>query len=114
MKSDFKIRNRIWIEGAQGPYLGNGRINLLELISTTGSINDAAKELKMSYRKALSLLNSMNEQALEPLIVKSKGGIGGGGTEVTKAGKKMIRNFKKLNEECKIFLEKKSHRLGLI
>lgn len=108
---EFEIRNRIWINGDEGTFLGNGRIQLLEKLLETGSINDAARALKMSYRKAWSLLESMNNQAPEPYVIKSTGGQGGGGTLVTKAGKKAIRNFRKLNQRCDLFLEKEMKKI---
>ena len=111
--SQFKIRNRIWIDGNEGTFLGNGRIQLLKKIDETGSINDAAKALKMSYRKAWSLLDSMNKQAPEPYVLKNTGGQGGGGTEVTKAGKKAIESFNKLNDKCQSFLEKELKKLKI-
>lgn len=103
--ANYKIRNRIWIDGNNGTFLGNGRIQLLKKIDEKGSINDAAKELKMSYRKAWSLLDSMNKEAPKPYILKSTGGQGGGGTEVTEAGKNAIAAFDKLNDKCQSFLE---------
>ncbi|MEQ8323304.1 MAG: LysR family transcriptional regulator [Vicingaceae bacterium] len=105
-QGSFKIRNRIWIEGESGTFLGNGRVSLLEIISKTGSINKAAKELKMSYRKAWSMLESMNSQSAQPLIIKSAGGDGGGGTIVTDEGLKAIAQFKTLDNKCREFLNK--------
>ena len=110
-KSSYEVRNRLWIEGKNGTFLGNGRIQLLALIHETGSIKKAAKELKMSYRKAWSLLESMNEQANEVYLIKSSGGSGGGGTIVTQAGLDAIKKFKKLNEKCQKFLEKELNKL---
>lgn len=105
------IKNRIWIDGDDGTFLGNGRIQLLEKIAETGSIKDAARDLKMSYRKAWSLLDSMNRQAIEPFILKSTGGSGGGGTVVTKAGLRAIKNFNLLREKNSKFLEKELNKL---
>ena len=108
---ELKVRNRIWIDGQDGTFLGNGRIQLLEKIHEFGSINDAAKDLKMSYRKALSLLNSMNKQAPDPFVIKNTGGAGGGGTQVTKAGLNAIKKFQKLNDKCQSFLEKEVNKI---
>jgi molybdate transport system regulatory protein len=48
----YKFCSRIWIETAEGPYLGTGRIMLLKNIKRYGSMLKAAKALKMSYRQA--------------------------------------------------------------
>lgn len=113
MKDRLKVRNRIWIEGSEGTFLGNGRIQLLDAIHKTGSIKQAAKDLKMSYRKAWSLLESMNRQAREAYIVKSTGGEGGGGTVVTEAGLKAIKQFRELDRKCQEFLDRQLRDLKL-
>jgi molybdate transport system regulatory protein len=38
-------------------------VDLLNNIEETGSINKAAKQMKMSYKKALDLIHTLNEQA---------------------------------------------------
>ena len=107
----YIVKNRIWLEGNEGTFLGNGRIKLLHLIHKTGSIKKAAKELKMSYRKAWSLLDSMNKQAKDAYLIKSSGGSGGGGTEVTEAGLKAIENFKSLDQKCQQFLNEELKKM---
>ncbi|HAW52616.1 MAG TPA: molybdenum transporter [Flavobacteriales bacterium] len=107
----YKVKNRIWLEGDNGTFLGNGRIELLYHIHHTGSIKKAAKKLKMSYRKAWSLLDSMNKQAKEVYLIKSSGGSGGGGTEVTEAGLRAIENFKKLDQKCQHFLNEELKKM---
>ncbi len=52
----YSIRARIWIDEREGAFLGIGRIWLLEHIAETGSITNAAKEMKMSYRQAWQLV----------------------------------------------------------
>ena len=101
----YKIKSRIWINGANGTFLAEGRIDLLKEIITTGSISSAAKQMKMSYKKAWEIINGMNKEAREPLVIRVSGGKGGGGTIVTEEGKKMIKQFDKLNKNCKVFLE---------
>jgi len=54
------IRARFWLTGKSGAYAGIGRITLLEKIHERGSINQAAKEMKMSYKKAWKLEEIIN------------------------------------------------------
>lgn len=103
---NFVIKSRIWIEGSKGIFLGYGKIALLEKINKTGSINSAAKELGISYKKAWKLIESMNLQSSNPLIKTETGGKGGGGTVVTKTGLKAIKAFNKLDKKCKKALAK--------
>lgn len=92
----YKVKGNIWIEGENGAFIGLGRMKLLERVSELGSITDAAKSMKMSYRQAWELIDSMNKQAKNPLVVTSAGGSGGGGTKVTGEGMKVIQQYKKL------------------
>lgn len=107
----YTVKGRIWIEGNNGTFIGNGRIALLERIKKYGSITKAAKSMKMSYRHAWELIDSMNKQAKKPLIVTAAGGIGGGGTLVTSEGEKVIKEFCKLHERFTKFNEKETKKL---
>ena len=102
--TETKIENRIWIEKDGFPFIGNGRVTLLEYIHETGSMTKAAKKLGMSYKKAWELVKSMNEQANQPLVSKETGGKNGGGTQLTNAGLKMIQQFRVLEEKSRAFL----------
>ena len=101
----FKVKSRVWIEGKDGTFLGEGRVRLLEQIIETGSISEAAKSMKMSYKKAWALIKSINSQVENPLVEKKIGGVGGGGTVVTEDGLKAIAYYKSINESCKSHLD---------
>ena len=96
---------RVWLEKSGETYLAPGRVTLLERIDQYGSITKAAKSMEMSYRHAWLLVEDMNGKASAPLVVRSTGGRGGGGTTLTDEGRKAIKQFKKLQEKLKFFLE---------
>ena len=102
----IKINNRIWIEKNGKPFLGDGRITLLESIDQEGSINRAAKSLGMSYKRAWQLINAVNDLADVPIVLRSTGGAGGGGTELTNQGKKIVSEFRRIDKMCQKILEK--------
>ncbi|MBV6484037.1 MAG: hypothetical protein KFKLKKLM_00504 [Flavobacteriales bacterium] len=103
---NYKIKSRIWIEGTNGTYLAEGRITLLKEIMITGSISSAAKKMKMSYKKAWEIIDGMNKEAKNPVVIRVSGGKGGGGTQVTDEGIKMIKLFESLNKKCQQYLDK--------
>ena len=105
------IKSRIWIEKDGDIFLGYGRIELLKKVHETKSINAAAKALNMSYKKAWRLMNTMNELAKEPLIIKNIGGKDGGGTTLTEYGKTIISHFETINQNCMDFLDKEFEKL---
>ncbi len=100
----YSIKSRIWICTDEGTYLGEGRIALLKEIDKHGSISKAAKAMKMSYKKAWELVNSMNAQGNSPLVSRKIGGNGGGGSELSAAGKKAIILFTEITNKHKILL----------
>jgi molybdate transport system regulatory protein len=86
----YQVRVKLWIEGPEGTFIGYGRAVLLERIREHGSISAAARSMKMSYRHAWKLVDSMNRQGRTPLVTTSTGGKGGGGTTLTEAGERAI------------------------
>ncbi len=113
MAVDYKIKSRIWLEGENGTFLAEGRINLLKSIKETGSISAAAKSMNMSYRKAWEQVNAMNLESKSPLVEKTSGGVSGGGTIVTEEGEKAIKVFEAINKRCRNFLEKEIKKYDL-
>lgn len=105
------FRGRIWIDGKKGTFLGYGRIILLEKIREYGSITKAAKSMKMSYRHAWELVDSMNSQAARPLVETTTGGRGGGGTYLTEDGEKAIKLFWKFYADFQDFLKHEEKQL---
>ena len=102
----YKIKRRIWIDGKNGTFLAEGRVELLKKINETGSISSAAKSMQMSYKKAWEIIDGMNKEAKQPLVERVSGGKGGGGTIVTAEGIRIIQLFENLNNQCQTFLNK--------
>ncbi len=104
----YQIKSRIWLEGEKGIFLGEGRIQLLKAIETEGSLSKAAKSLNMSYKKAWNLIDAINKSSIKPIVTKSTGGNGGGGTLVTDYGKLKIKQFELLKKNCWEFMNSQS------
>jgi len=113
MRPGFVCRGRIWVENNGETFLGFGRIVLLERVQEYGSISKAARSMKMSYKHAWDLVDSMNRQSPKPLVVTSKGGKGGGGAVLTEAGKKAIDYFTNLHARLAAFMEQETNNLEL-
>lgn len=102
----MQLNGRFWLEKDGQSFLGSGRIELLKRIESTGSMNAAAKEMKMSYKAAWDRLNSMNELAKKPLLERQTGGKGGGGTKLTPYAYEMIETYEKLEALHRQFIER--------
>ena len=94
--SKIRIRNKVWLEIDGQPLLGDGRARLLQAIAATGSINAARQKLGFSYRKAWAQLQEMERLAPFPILERSKGGKGGGGTKLTAETQALLAKFAEL------------------
>src|SRR5690349_14303487 len=103
---------RIWIDTEEGPFLGYGRIELLQKIKELGSLRKAAMEMKISYRQAWEFIDQMNKRTGRPLIVSERGGKGGGGAVLTKEGEEAIQAFNDFNAAFQAFLVEATAKLN--
>jgi molybdate transport system regulatory protein len=107
----FTLNGRVWIETADGKVLGHGRVELLERIKASGSIRQAALQMKMSYKQAWDLINYMNEHFGAPVVISQRGGKGGGRAEVTEKGLKAIEQFHSIHKKFQEFLNLNSQNI---
>jgi molybdate transport system regulatory protein len=71
---NIKVNGSLWLESEGEHFLGPGPIELLERIAETGSISNAAKEMKMSYKKAWEIVNRLNGHLSSPAVIPQVGG----------------------------------------
>ena len=115
MKSEKELKIRCWIDIDGKKFFGPGRAQLLIMIDKNGSLSKAAKEMGMSYRKAWAMVEDMNQRGRQPYVELHKGGIQGGGAELTEAGKKALSTFQKMNDKITQTVQQHSEEmLGLI
>jgi len=89
-------RLTIRIDFDDGSALGPGKIRLLELVAATGSIRKAAAGMKMSYRKAWLLLQSLEKTFGAPLVETATGGPKGGGAHLARLGRDVVVRYRNL------------------
>ena len=85
--------------GAAGA-LGPGKIRLLEAIGRTGSITQAGRSLGMSYRRAWLLVDDLNRAFRAPVVTTQPGGARGGGAELTKFGRELIKKYRAIESRA--------------
>lgn len=88
------LKAHISLETPLGAVLSDSRIRLLEAVDQCGSLNRAAREVPLSYKAAWDALDTMNQQSPEPLVVRSTGGAGGGGTRLTDYAHQLIALYR--------------------
>jgi molybdate transport system regulatory protein len=77
-----------------GGRIGPGKIELLEQIAAFGSISEAARRMKMSYKHAWDLIEEMNKSFGKPVISAQIGGKHGGGAQLTAVGLSVVSRFR--------------------
>ena len=90
LQLNLKLRLLYEDEVAMGP----GKADLLEAIADTGSISGAARNMKMSYRRAWLLVDVMNRCFNAPLVHTAAGGSHGGGAQLTETGVTVLAQFR--------------------
>lgn len=94
--SDWKVGVRVWVEREGQAVLGEGRAELLAAIESEHSITKAAKAAGMSYRRAWTMIQEVNEAAGETLVEAAVGGKQGGGARLTPHGRLALEVYDKV------------------
>jgi len=76
--------------------LGPGKARLLEAIASEGSISAAGRAMGMSYKRAWSLVETMNGTFRAPLVESVRGGPQGGGAALTETGEAVLAAYRAL------------------
>lgn len=112
-KGAYKVNGSLWIEGNGTRFWGPGPVELLGHIEATGSINQDAKQMGMSYKKAWEIVNRLNAMAANPMVITAAGGEKGGGSSISEEARQMIAYHRQLRERFKQFLEEETKKLQL-
>ena len=95
--NNIKLKSSHWIVDQKNRIvMGEGRMLILDRIEETGSINQAAKSLGMSYKTAWSKIKS-TETHLKMKLVDTDRNLG---SRLTREGKKLLENYRKLKAAC--------------
>ena len=93
----FKLKSSHWIVNDNDDIIiGEGRKRILEHVENTGSINQAAKMMKMSYKAVWSKIK-YTEKHLNAKIVHSDKKTG---SRLTREGKALLEKYRCLKKEC--------------
>lgn len=102
-------RAKVWIERGGKLALTEAGADLLEQIEAAGSLSEAARRLRYSYRRAWLLVDTMNKQWELPLVVTSIGGERGGGAKVTELGGRVLRSFRDLQLQIEATIDRETN-----
>ena len=95
----LRIRSKSWLEVDGHSVLGDGRYRPITAVQRNGSINAAARDLGMSYRKVWAQLQAMEESAPFPIMERRVGGKGGGASQLTDEILELMEQFQGLRNQ---------------
>ncbi|MGO8683623.1 MAG: winged helix-turn-helix domain-containing protein [Thermoleophilia bacterium] len=96
---------RIWLEQDGVRVFGPGTHELLWRVQKKGSLNQAAKEMAMSYSKAWRITHEVEERLGVTLFERSVGGADGGGSRLTDDGRLLLERFSAFAQESDTALD---------
>lgn len=86
---------------------------LLAAIEASGSINQAAKAVGLSYKGAWEMVERANNLSPRVLVSTAVGGRHGGGTALTQAGRSLLALYQRLQEQHRQFLQQLNSDLAV-
>jgi molybdate transport system regulatory protein len=96
----IQVKAKIWIEQEGSKVFGDGPWDILTRVERTGSLRQAAAEIKMSYSQAWRLLKTIEKKLGYPLLEKQTGGAGGGYSKLTSRGKALTEAYSQFRLEA--------------
>jgi molybdate transport system regulatory protein len=110
--SKLRVRSALTLETRAGALAGKRWMELLAGLDKNHSITAAAKAVGLSYKAAWDAIEAMNNLSEQPLVQRTKGGKGGGGTRLTERGRQLVATFAAVDAENNRFLELLNSRIS--
>ncbi|HHV03007.1 MAG: LysR family transcriptional regulator [Bacteroidales bacterium] len=111
--SPLLFKYKFWIEDQDGVSIfGDGKYKLLKTIEETGSFKHAVARLNLSYRKTWDKVRTIEERLGYPILETQQGGLSGGTTTLTPAGKQLMEIFERLHALCDPFFTKMTQNIS--
>lgn len=81
-------------------FFGEGPCRLLHAIEETSSLRSAALSMNMAYTKALRIIRDAEAALGFPLTVRTTGGKGGGGSQMTAEARAFLAQYEAYRDAC--------------
>jgi molybdate transport system regulatory protein len=92
------LRSSYWIVDEDGNIIiGKGRAEILANIEKTGSINQAAKVMKMSYKGVWSKIKATEKHLNQDIVHADRKE----GSRLTRQGKELLEKYQQLEKKCR-------------
>ena len=93
----IKLKSRHWIvDEDDNIIIGEGRKKILETVERTGSLNQTAKLMKMSYKGVWGKIRATETYFKKKVIHADRKT----GSQLTKEGKELLNRYRLLKKRC--------------
>jgi len=106
---DCEVRIRL-LDDKGKPFMGIGPVWLLERIRELKSISAAARDMRLSYPKALRMLRCLEEGLGYPVVNRRKGGAAHGGAELTPEGIAFLATYEQFRASVSVYANARFRR----
>ncbi|GGE59951.1 MAG TPA: TOBE domain-containing protein [Paenalcaligenes hominis] len=102
----FELAGSIWFRSGTLNWGNPRRMALLAAIHEHGSISAAARHIDLSYKAAWDAIDTMNNLADEPLVLRTTGGQRGGGASLTPKALEILELYQQLDAVHQRFMNR--------
>jgi len=92
---DLEPRIKLWVEKDGQLVLSDFRVQLLRYVAELGSLAEAAERMGLSYRRAWGKVREIERNLGLSLVASEAGGVGGGGSRLTKDGDRLVAIYER-------------------
>ena len=103
-------RIKLWVVFGGRVKFGEGRAELLETVERLGSFKKAVERMGMSYRAAWGYFRELERAAGVSLLERHPGGGPAGGTRLTPAGRRFVRQYRRFSGGLEALVERHFQR----
>lgn len=101
----FELAGSIWFRSGTLNWGNPRRMALLAAIHEHGSISAAARHIDLSYKAAWDAIDTMNNLAEQPLVLRTTGGQRGGGASLTPKALEILELYQQLDAAHQRFMK---------
>ena len=104
-KPGLTVRSKVWFVAGDEHAFGSGLTSLLQNVDRLGTLAEAARSAKISYRRAWDLIKSAEKHLGKRIIIPQSGGVGGGRSILSPHGRRLLDVFKRVNDEVAAYAD---------
>ena len=94
---NLKLRSSQWVVDEENNIIiGHGRAKILETIERTGSINQTAKAMKMSYKAVWGKIKATEKHLKKTIVHTDRRD----GSRLSTEGKELLEKYRLLKSKC--------------